>query len=159
MCAKSLQQRLEAAKAASPAQNLTPGQISHQVTNAAKKGVPTGVVTEGSFKEGNQPWNQGKTGTWGKTRTERGKLMTEEERKEYFGIIEQHTEKTIKQMKSSATKRWARTMRPVMADGCKYENHYAAGEAMGIHKDTVIYRIRATSDRWRNWYYAGEQDE
>ena len=153
MCAKSLQQRLEEAKAASPAKNMTAAQIAHQVTNAAKKGVPTGKATKGSFNAGNKAWNKGKTGTRGKTRSERGAQMSEQERRKYFGAIEQHTEETKQQMKNSAKQRWAKSMKPVWADGIRYENHYVAGEALNIHKDTVVYRIRAKGEHWKGWYY------
>lgn len=112
MCAKSLQQRLEEARAASPARHMTPGQQAHQVINAAKKGVPTGKVTKGAFKPGHTGWATGRFGdqaTWGKTRKQRGEELraTDPEKfKQYFGYKENHTEETIAQMEISATNRW-----------------------------------------------------
>ena len=44
-------------------------------------------------------------------------------------------------------------MKPVMADGDKYDNHYEAAKKLNIHKDTVIYRIKAKSKNWEGWYY------
>ena len=155
MSNKSLQEKLAAAKANSPLNNLTTHQAALRASNALKKGTETGKVTKGAFKEGNEAWNKGKSGktSWGKTRKEKAKEMTEEERRAYFGYHENHTEETKEQMSESAKKRWANTMKKVSADGVVYENHYAASEALGIHKDTIIYRIKAKGDKWAEWYY------
>jgi hypothetical protein len=152
---KTLAEKLAEARAESPLKDMTHAQAAHQVVNAAKKGVPTGKVTKGAFKEGNDAWNKGKSGkgSWGKTRKERAEQMTEEERRAYFGTVEQHTEETKEQMSASASARWAKTMKRVMAEGVEYENHYAAAEALGIHKDTIIYRIKNKSAKWNGWYY------
>lgn len=43
------------------------------------------------------------------------------------------------------------------ADGV-FENHYVCADHYGIHKDTVLYRIRANSETYRDWYYIEDQD-
>ena len=99
--AKTLQERLAEAKKDSPLNNMSPSTAAHIVTNTAKKGIPTNKVTKGVFKEGQEPWNKGKSigkETWGKTRSERAKTMTKEERRAYFGTVEKHTEKTKEQI-------------------------------------------------------------
>jgi len=153
MSNKTLQQQLEEAKQNSPLNDLTPHQAAVRVSNTLKKDVPTGKVTKGSFKKGQEAWNKGlEVGqdTWGKTRKEKAKEMTEEQRREYFGVKDQHSKKTKEQMSASASLRWAKQMKPVMALGIKYESIYAAGLALGIHKDTVSYRIRTKP---KEYYY------
>lgn len=155
MSNKSLTEKLAQAKATSPLNDLTTHQAALRASNALKKGTETGKVTKGAFKDGNEAWNKGKSGktSWGKTRREKAKEMSEEERRAYFGYHETHTEETKEQMSESAKQRWAKNMKKVMADGIVYENHYTAAEALGIHKDTVIYRIKAKGNNWNNWYY------
>ena len=153
---KTLQQLLDEAKKDSPLNKMTPAQAAHQVTNAAKKGVPTGKVTKGAFKEGQEAWNKGKAvgkDKWGKTRKERAAEMSEEERRAYFGTVEQHTEKTKEQMSESASARWAKQMKRVMANDIEYANIYEASSALGVHKDTVVYRIKNKGANWQHWYF------
>ena len=88
-----------------------------------------------SILEGQEPWNKGKAigkETWGKTRSERAKTMTKEERRAYFGTVEKHTEKTKEQMSESASARWAKQMKRVMADGVEYASIYEASSALGL---------------------------
>jgi DNA-directed RNA polymerase len=161
MSNKTLQERLEEARNASPVNELTPHQAALRVSNSLKKGISTGKVTKGAFKEGQEAWNKGKEigkDTWGKTRKERAKEMSEEERRAYFGTVEQHTEKTKEQMSESASARWAKQMRRVMADGIEYANIYEASSALGVHKDTIVYRINAKGANWHQWYFI-ENDE
>jgi len=76
--------------------------------------------------------------------------------KEYralLGVKDQHTEETKLQMSASASARWAKTMPKVHAENTVFDNIYVAAEALGIHKDTVVYRIRAQSLRWKDWYF------
>jgi hypothetical protein len=157
---KSLQELLDEAKRDSPLNDMTPAQAAHRVTNALKVGVPTGKVTKGAFKEGQDAWNKGKAvgkDKWGRTRKERAAEMSEEERRAYFGTVEQHTEKTKEQMSESASARWAKQMKRVMADGVEYANIYEASEALGIHKDTVVYRIKAKGANWTHWFFIEEE--
>ena len=156
---KSLQELMEEARKGSPLNKLTHQQASLKANNSLKQGVPTNKVTKGVFKKGNVPWStgiKGKNTPWAQTRKERAKDMTEEERKKYFGYIENHTEKTKEQMSESAKQRWAKTMKRVMADGVEYNNHNDASEKLGVHKDTVIYRIKNKSERWNGWYYIND---
>jgi hypothetical protein len=153
MSNKTLQQRLEEAKQNSPLNDLTPHQAAVRVSNSLKKDVPTGKVTKGAFKSGQEAWNKGlEVGkdTWGKTRKEKAKEMSEEEKRAYFGVKDQHSKKTKKKMSASATERWAKQMKPVMCEGKKYASIYAAGEALCIHKDTVSYRIKT---RPKEYFY------
>jgi hypothetical protein len=157
---KTLAERLAEARADSPLNDMTVHQAAVRASNELKRGVPTNVVSKGAFKEGNKAWNKGKnigTETWGKTRKERAEQMSEEERRAYFGYHEHHTKETKKQMSNSAKNRWAKTMKRVMAEGVEYDNHYAAAEALGIHKDTIIYRIKNKSAKWEGWYYINEK--
>lgn len=154
MTNKSLKQLMAEAKQGSPLNKMSTQQAAVQTTNVLKKGVPTNKVTKGVFKKGNVPHNRGKSGTWGDTRKERASQMTEEKRKEYFGIIEKHTENTKAQMSDSAKQRWAKHYRPkVVADGIEYENFIVCAEQLGIHKDTVTYRCKAKSKTWEGWYF------
>jgi hypothetical protein len=66
----------------------------------------------------------------------------EKEFRELFGVKDQHSKKTKKQMSASASERWAKSMKKVSAMGKIYDNIYAASEDLGIHKDTVVYRIK-----------------
>jgi len=80
--------------------------------------------------------------------------MTADERKEYFGTVENHTEKTKKQMSDSASKRWANIKRPkVIADGIEYENFIVCAEKLQVHKDTVSYRCKSKSKTWEGWFF------
>ena len=74
----------------------------------------------------------------------------EDEFRKLFGIKDQHTEKTKKKMSESAKQRWAKKMKPLYCEGKKYVNIYAASEALGIHKDTVSYRIKTKP---KEYYY------
>jgi hypothetical protein len=65
-----------------------------------------------------------------------------DEYRKLFGIKDQHTEDTKKKMSESASIRWSKQMRKVSALGKIYNSIYEAGEALGIHKDTVSYRIK-----------------
>ena len=80
------------------------------------------------------------------SRKEKGKSLKEQgkekEFRELFGVKDQHSKKTKEQMSASATARWAKQMKKVMALGKKYSSIYEASEALGIHKDTVSYRIK-----------------
>jgi len=159
MSNKTLQERLEEARNASPINELTPHQAAVRVSNTLKKGVSTGKVTKGAFKEGQEAWNKGKEvgkDKWGKTRKERAKEMSEEERRAYFGTVDQHTEKTKEQMSKSASTRWAKQMKKVMADGVVYANIYEASSSLGVHKDTIVYRIKAKGANWQQWYFIEE---
>lgn len=162
MSSKTLQERLEEARASSPVKDLTTHQQALRVSNSLKKDVPTGKVTKGAFKEGQDAWNKGKAvgkDKWGKTRKERAAEMSEEERKAYFGVIEKHTEETKKQMSKSASARWAKQMKRVMADGVEYASIYEASKALGVHKDTILYRIKAKAANWAHWYFIEDQNE
>lgn len=66
----------------------------------------------------------------------------EKEYRELFGVKDSHSKQTKKKMSSSASARWAKTMKKVMAAGKIYSNIYEAGEKLNIHKDTVMYRIK-----------------
>lgn len=68
-----------------------------------------------------------------------------------FGVKDQHSKKTLKQMSASAIERWAKTMKKVHAQGKIYESIYTASDALGIHKDTVVYRIK--SPNYPDFYY------
>jgi hypothetical protein len=78
----------------------------------------------------------------------------EQEFRKLFGVRDQHSKKTKKQMSSSASNRWAKSMKKVSALGKVYDNIYAAGEALGIHKDTVVYRIKSKPN---DYYYITKQ--
>ena len=160
MTNKSLKELMAEARQGSPLNKMSNQQAAVQATNVLKKGVPTNKATKGVFKKGNDPWNKGKEvgkESWGKTRKERAKNMSTEERKKYFGTVDQHTEKTKQQMSNSATKRWAKHKRPkVIADGIEYENFIVCAEKLGIHKDTVSYRCKAKSVTWQEWYFKDE---
>lgn len=67
-----------------------------------------------------------------------------------FGIKDQHTESTKKQMSSSAKARWAKSQKPLIAEGVRYESIYTASDALGVHKDTISYRIKS---RPNEYYY------
>jgi len=154
---KSLQQRLEEARATSPLNDLTHQQAAIRASNAARKGTP-GVEPWNKNKTVGYTWNKGIEGkeSWGKTRKERGKLMTQDERKAYFGTVN-HSDKTKKQMTESAKNRWAKSMKRVYADGVEYDNHYQASEALDVHKDTILWRCKNKAEKWQNWYYIDDK--
>jgi hypothetical protein len=152
---KTLAERLEDAKANSPLNNLTTQQAALKANNELKRGVSTGNVTKGVFKKGNEAWNKGIEGkeTWGKTRSERAKTMSPEEHKAYFGTVENHTEETKLKMSESHKVLWAKRMKRVIAAGVEYKSIYEAAGALGVHKDTIVYRIKAKSPKWADWNY------
>lgn len=156
---KSLQELMAEASVGSPLKKMSRHQASLQVVNQLKKGVPTDKVTKGAFKKGHKSWNKGMQGNtpWAKTRKERGEILKATDpdaHKKYFGTIEQHSQKTIDQMKDSATRRWANHKRPkVIADGVEYKNFLVCAETLGIHKDTVSYRCKSKSASWKGWYF------
>jgi hypothetical protein len=80
------------------------------------------------------------------SRKAKGKMLKEagkeKEFRELFGVKDNHSKKTKKQMSASASARWAKSMKKVMAEGNVYSSIYEAGEKLGIHKDTVVYRIK-----------------
>jgi hypothetical protein len=80
----------------------------------------------------------------------------ETEFRELFGVKDQHSEKTKKQMSASASERWAKAMKKVSALGKIYDSIYAASEALGIHKDTVVYRIKTKP---KEYFYVVEKPQ
>ena len=80
----------------------------------------------------------------------------EKEFRELFGVKDQHSKKTKKQMSASASERWAKSMKKVSALGKVYDNIYTAGEALGIHKDTVSYRIKTKP---KEYFYVVEKPQ
>ena len=80
----------------------------------------------------------------------------EKEFRELFGVNDQHSKKTKKQMSASASERWAKSMKKVSALGKVYDNIYTAGEALGIHKDTVSYRIKTKP---KEYFYVVEKPQ
>ena len=164
---KSLQELMAEASVGSPLRKMSRQQAAVNVVNQLKKGVPTNIATKGVFKKGHDTWNKGISGknSWAKTRKERGEILKAtdpEAHKKYFGTIEQHSEKTKKQMGESATKRWANHNRPkVIADGVEYTNFLVCAEKLGIHKDSVTYRCKSKSATWQGWYFVqqGEQSD
>lgn len=156
---KTLQELLEEAKKDSPINKMTRQQAAIHASNIAhKKGIPTNLGgNKGSYKSGGKAWNKGKNigkESWGKTRRERAKTLSPEEHKAYFGTVENHTEKTKKQMSDSASKRWANLKRPkVIADGIEYENFIVCAEKLQVHKDTVSYRCKSKSKTWEGWFF------
>jgi hypothetical protein len=83
-------------------------------------------------------------------RKQKGQLLKQqgklEEFNKLFGVKEQHSKKTKKQMSASASERWAKTMKKVSIQGTVYDSIYKAAEALGVHKDTVVYRIKTKPD-------------
>jgi hypothetical protein len=79
----------------------------------------------------------------------------EKEFRELFGVKDQHSKKTKKQMSASASERWAKSMKKVSALGEIYDSIYAASEALGIHKDTVVYRIKTKPTDY--YYITGDE--
>ena len=59
-------------------------------------------------------------------------------------------------MSASASERWAKSMKKVSALGNIYESIYAASEALGIHKDTVVYRIKTKP---KDYFYVVEKPQ
>jgi hypothetical protein len=88
-------------------------------------------------------------------RKQQGKKLLAEgkiaERRAYFGGVQQHTEKTLRQMSKSAQARWARTQRSVWCEGVQYANIYAAAETLQCHPTTILYRIRTRPQEYRWW--------
>jgi hypothetical protein len=73
------------------------------------------------------------------------KLLSEgkiEEYRKLFGVKDHHTDDTKQKMSQKASERWAKQMRKVSALGKIYNSIYEASAALGIHKDTVSYRIK-----------------
>lgn len=70
-----------------------------------------------------------------------------EEYKKLFGA-QPRSENTKKKMSKSASDRWAKTMRKVYAGNIIYKNLYEAAEALGIHPDTVRYRIKSKPNEY-----------
>jgi hypothetical protein len=80
----------------------------------------------------------------------------EKEFRELFGVRDQHTEETKELMRASAALRWAQTMKKVSALGKIYESIYAAGQALGVHKDTIGYRIKTKP---KDYFYVVEKPQ
>jgi hypothetical protein len=80
----------------------------------------------------------------------------EKEYRELFGVKDQHSKKTKKQMSASASERWAKSMKKVGALGKTYDNIYAASEALGVHKDTIVYRIKTKP---KDYFYVAEKPQ
>ena len=80
----------------------------------------------------------------------------EKEFRELFGVKDQHSEKTKKQMSASASERWAKSMKKVSALGKVYDSIYTAGEALGVHKDTIGYRIKTKP---KDYFYVVEKPQ
>jgi len=158
---KKLAELFAAAKAESPLKDLNTQQAALRVNNYHKRGVPTHKPTAGSFRKGQKPWNTGmNTGAnhWGQTRRARGAEKSGAERRAYFGGVQQHTEKTLRQMSKSAQARWARTQRSVWCEGVQYLNIYAAAETLQCHPTTILYRIR-TRPKEYHWVERSDSTE
>jgi hypothetical protein len=80
----------------------------------------------------------------------------EKEYRELFGVKDQHSKKTKKQMSASASERWAKSMKKVGALGKIYDSIYAASEALGVHKDTIVYRIKTKP---KDYFYVVEKPQ
>jgi len=80
----------------------------------------------------------------------------EKEFRELFGVKDQHSKKTKKQMSASASERWAKSMKKVGALGKTYDSIYAASEALGVHKDTIVYRIKTKP---KDYFYVVEKPQ
>lgn len=85
-------------------------------------------------------------------RKQRGQKLKEQgkekEYRELFGVKDKHSKETKKKMSESASNRWAKTMKKVWVQGKIYSNIYEAGEKLGIHKDTVLYRIKTRPNEY-----------
>ena len=79
-----------------------------------------------------------------------------EEHRKLFGYKEQHSEATKEKMRESSALRWAKTMKKVSALGKIYDSIYTAGEALGVHKDTVVYRIKTKP---KEYFYVVEKPQ
>lgn len=79
-----------------------------------------------------------------------------EEHRKLFGVKDQHSKQTKKQMSTSAKNRWSKEMKQVMADNVVYSNIYEAAKALGIHKDTVVYRIK---NKPNQYYYIKKEED
>ena len=80
----------------------------------------------------------------------------EKEFRDLFGVKDQHSKKTKKQMSASASERWAKSMKKVGALGKTYDSIYAASEALGVHKDTIVYRIKTKP---KDYFYVVEKPQ
>lgn len=104
------------------------------------------ATTQASRKKAKDPkWlNATKKGT--EKRKEKGQKLLEQNKitefRQLFGIKDFHLETTKTKMSQSATERWTKSRSKVSALGVIYDSIYSAGLALGIHKDTVVYRIK-----------------
>lgn len=98
-------------------------------------------------------WNKGKTGlqtAWNKGvphSKEQIQKMSQSQKGKPRGP---RTQETKDKMSDKAKERWAKSMRKVWADDKAYNNIYDAAHALGIHKDTILYRIKT---RPKEYYY------
>lgn len=76
-----------------------------------------------------------------KLKSEFLKATDPEAYRKFCGVKDKHDSDTIEKMKAKAKARWA-NKKKVSCQGVIYDSIYAAGEALGIHKDTVSYRIK-----------------
>lgn len=65
-----------------------------------------------------------------------------EEYRKLFGVKEKHSNKTKKIMSQKALERWEKSRKQVSALGKIYTSIYEAAEKLGVHKDTITYRIK-----------------
>lgn len=157
MCDKKnpIQEIIDKEKLKSGITELTLQQTALKVSNATKKGVPldNDAWNKGKKMPGKNA-NYGKDGSrWAKTRKQRASTMTEDQRRKYYGIKDEHSEQTKQKMSESASLRWRRSMRKVHTDDGVFDNIMTCAEHYGIHKDTVVYRIKATSPTYQGWHY------
>lgn len=82
----------------------------------------------------------------------------EEEFRALFGVKDRHSQKTKKKMSASASKRWARTQRPVSCEGRIYANKSVAAAALNCHPDTILYRIRTRPQQY-HWVERSDSTE
>lgn len=85
-------------------------------------------------------------------RKEKGQLLLEQGKindyRKLFGVKDQHDKQTKEKMSKSACDRWAKTMKKVSALDKIYANIYEAAEALKVHKDTIVYRIKSHPDKY-----------
>jgi hypothetical protein len=94
-----------------------------------------------------------------KRKTKSQELLSQgriEEHRKLFGYKEQHSESTKEKMRESSALRWAKTMKKVSAFGKIYESIYTAGQALGVHKDTIVYRIKTKP---KDYFYVVEKPQ
>lgn len=158
-----IQSKIESMKAESPIQGRTRQSIAIAISNVANKSGQT--MDRPAWNKGkkfrsedNPNYQRDGKELWGKTRRERGEAMTEQERLRYFGYKERHDPETIEQMRESARKRWAKTMRKVHTEDGVFDNYNQCAEHYQVHKDTVVYRIKSNSERYKEWYYIEDRD-